>query len=328
LSLPCCCSCLLIPMHPCSLPTRIHRRRLEELSLLRRGMEKTLRRKPPVSHLATARLRFLDRRPGQSVFSAEESFNGATIKQMSFLKRLVPMKAKVWISLDKPTFIEGEAVTGKVHIDSKEGYIPAEEVRVEARVNEHYQEMVQVVINNQRINQMEHKTNTLFSDNVRVSGPTDFGNGERTFPFSVGMPVCRATHSGGSIQNSLKGVVAVKGRPDITGDVSVGFSPPSSVSYMQQPQQQYMQQQAYGPQYGQYGQPMPPPQSYGQQPYGPQGYGQQPYMPPGSMPMPGSAPGYPPQMPPQHAASNSRCKYCQGLMQAGSSKCPTCGAPQ
>ncbi|HLC11162.1 MAG TPA: hypothetical protein VJL56_04885, partial [Candidatus Bathyarchaeia archaeon] len=90
------------------------------------------------------------------------------------------MKAKVWISLDKPTFIEGEAVTGKVHIDSKEGYIPAQEVRVEARVNEHYQEMVQVVINNQRINQMEHKTNTLFSDNVRVSGPTDFGNGERT----------------------------------------------------------------------------------------------------------------------------------------------------
>src|SRR5438309_7033417 len=127
-------------MHRCSLPTRIHLRRLEELSLLRRGMEKTLRRKPPVSHLATDRLRFLDRRLGQSVFSAEESVNGATIKQMSFLKRLVPMKAKVWVTLDKPTFMEGEAITGKVNIDSKEGYIPAEEVRVEARVYEHYQD--------------------------------------------------------------------------------------------------------------------------------------------------------------------------------------------
>src|SRR5436309_14885676 len=97
---------------------------------------------------------------------------------------------------------------------------------------------------------------------------------------------------------------------------------------MQAPQQQYMQQQAYGPQYGQYGQPMPPPQQYGQQPYGPQGYGQQPYMPLGSMSMPGSAPGYPPQMPQQHATSNSRCKYCQGLMQAGDSKWPTCRVQQ
>src|SRR5437879_7070789 len=100
-------------MHPCSLPTRIHRRRLEELSLLRRGMEKTLRRKPPVSHLATARLRFLDRRPGQSVFSAEESLNGAPIKQRSFLKELVRRKAKWWISLKKPTFKEGELVTAR-----------------------------------------------------------------------------------------------------------------------------------------------------------------------------------------------------------------------
>src|SRR2546422_11230604 len=127
-------------MHRCSLPTMIHRRRLEELSFLPKRDEKTLRRKSPVSHLATARLRFLDRRPGQSVFSAEESANGATIKQMSFLKRLVPMKAKVWITLDKPTFMEGEAITGKVNIDSKEGYIPAEEVRAEDRVYEHYQE--------------------------------------------------------------------------------------------------------------------------------------------------------------------------------------------
>ncbi|HZD12122.1 MAG TPA: hypothetical protein VE177_01210, partial [Candidatus Binatus sp.] len=183
------------------------------------------------------------------------------------------------------------------------------------RVFEHFQEMVQIVINNQRINQMEPRSVTLFSDNVRLSGPTDFGTGERDFPFSVGMPNCRATHSGGSIRNSVKGVVAVKGRPDITGETSIGFSAGSP--YPPQQPQPYMQ--PYGPQYG----PPMPPQGYGPQGYG---YGQpQPYGQPQ-----GQAPGYPPQQysQPQQAASNSRCKYCQGIMQLGSSKCPTCGAPQ
>src|SRR5437879_13682283 len=110
--------------------------------------------------------------------------------------------------------MEGEAITGKVNIDSKEGYIPAEEVRVEARVYEHYQENVQVVINNQRINQMEPKKNTLFSDNVRISGPTNFRNGERSFPFSVGMPYCKTTLYGEPIQNIRKGVLQEKGHTD------------------------------------------------------------------------------------------------------------------
>ncbi len=222
--------------------------------------------------------------------------------------------------------MEGEPVTGKLNIDSKEGYIQGEEVRVEARVFQHYQEMVTVVINNQRVNQMEHKTDTLFSNNVRVSGPQDFGEGERSFPFSAGMPVMKPTRSGGTIQYMLKGVVAVKGRPDITGEVNVGFTPAGSVGYGQQATygpQPYMQQP---PQYG-YGAP----QGYGQ-PYGPQGYGpppgyppQAPYGQPSSMPMPGS--GFTQQAPP-NSASTARCKYCQGAMMAGSSKCPNCGAPQ
>ncbi len=240
------------------------------------------------------------------------------------------MKAKVWLTLDKGSFMEGEPVTGKLNIDSKEGYIQGEEVRVEARVFQHYQEMVTVVINNQRVNQMEHKTDTLFSNNVRLSGPQDFGQGERSFTFSAGMPVMKPTRAGGSIQYMLKGVVAVKGRPDITGESNVGFAPAGTVGYGQQATygpQPYMQQPPYGQQY--------PPQGY-QQPYGPQGYGQpqgyppqqpyqQPYGQPGSMPMPGA--GYP-QQGPTNSASSAKCKYCQGAMMAGSSKCPNCGAPQ
>jgi len=53
------------------------------------------------------------------------------------------MKAKVWVSLDRPVFQEGENVAGRVNVDSQE-YIQAEEVRVESRVLEHYRELVTV----------------------------------------------------------------------------------------------------------------------------------------------------------------------------------------
>ena len=137
---------------------------------------------------------------------------------MSFFKHFIPLKAKVWVSLDKPQFAEGEQVTGKVSATA-EDYIQAQEVRIEARVFQNYEEMVWVTLpNNQRVQQREHRQDTLFSHDARISGPSDFGKGpQRDFPFQVGIPTFRPTRAGGTIQYSVKGVIAVKGRPDVTG---------------------------------------------------------------------------------------------------------------
>jgi hypothetical protein len=235
------------------------------------------------------------------------------------------LKAKAWVTLDKPTFGENEPVTGKVHVESNE-YIQAKEIRVEARVHESYEELVWVTLpNNQRIQERQRKKDTLFSQDVQASGPTDVGQGPtREFPFSVGMPLRRPTRAGASIENEVKGVVAVHGRPDVTGTTQVNITQGVAYPGMMQPQ---MQPVGYGPNPGYPGYGQPP--AYGPAPapgYGPQGYGPQGYGAPGyGMP----APGYGmPQPGPQGPVAKVRCKYCQNMMDQNANTCPTCGAHQ
>ncbi len=193
----------------------------------------------------------------------------------------------------------------------------AQEVRVEARVFENYEVLVWVQEGNQRVQRMQRQQNTLFSRDVRVSGPTDFGDGPtRSFPFSVAVPAYRPTRAGGTIENSIKGVIAVKGRPDVTGSTQIGFAPPSAYPSMMPPMQPgYGPNPAYGPAptYG------PPPAP---------GYGP-PQMNPG---WGAPAPGY--NMPPQPAPMVTqqvvkvRCKYCQTLIDTTTATCPNCGGRQ
>src|SRR5712664_4330745 len=233
---------------------------------------------------------------------------------MGLFNHLIPPKGKVWITFDKQTFQEGEAVVGKVSVEAHE-YVQSNGIKLEARVFETYQEPVWVTLpNNQRIQEMHRVENVLFSRDVQVTGPSDFGQGPtQTFPFSVGIPPCRATRGGASVENSPKAVVQVKGRPDLTGQTQVAFAPPSS---MPQPMQGYMP-----PGY-------PVPQGYGPPGYNP-GYNPNPaYGGPGyGQPMPGY--GMPPQgQMPQQQVAQVRCKYCQGLMNQNSANCPNCGAHQ
>ena len=236
---------------------------------------------------------------------------------MGLFDHLRAPKGKVWISFDKPTFVEGEGVVGKVNVQAQE-YIQSLGVRVEARVFENYEEMVWVTLpNNQRIQERQRRQNVLFSRDVQVTGPNDFGSGPtQTFPFSVGIPPCRATRGGATVENSIKAVVQVKGRPDLTGQTQVAFVPPSS---MPQPMQGYMPPgypvpQGYGP--PGYNPGYNPNPAYGV-PTGP-GYGQ---------PMPGYGMPQQSQMPQQQVAQ-VRCKYCQSLMNQNSANCPNCGAHQ
>jgi len=226
--------------------------------------------------------------------------------------------------LDKPTFGENEPVAGKVHVESSE-YVQAKEIRVEARVFENYEELVWVTLpNNQRIQERQRKKNTLFSQDVKASGPTDLGQGPtREFPFSVGMPLRRPTRAGGSVEYEVKGVVAVHGRPDVTGTTQVNITPGVAYPGIMQPQ---MQPVGYAPNpgYPGYGQPYGPAPAPG---YGPPGYAPQGYGAPGyGMPAPGY--GMPPQPGPQGPVAKVRCKYCQNMMDQNANTCPTCGAHQ
>ncbi len=116
---------------------------------------------------------------------------------MGLFNHLIPPKGKVWITFDKQTFQEGEAVVGKVSVEAHE-YVQSNGIKLEARVFETYQEPVWVTLpNNQRIQEMHRVENVLFSRDVQVTGPSDFGQGPtQTFPFSVGIPPCRATRGG------------------------------------------------------------------------------------------------------------------------------------
>jgi hypothetical protein len=164
---------------------------------------------------------------------------------------------------------------------------------------------------------MHRVENVLFSRDVQVTGPSDFGQGPtQTFPFSVGIPPCRATRGGAAVENSLKAVVECKGRPHMHGQSQVAFVPAGSM-----PQQMpgympggYPVQQGYGP--PGYNPGYNPNPAYGV-PTGP-GYGQ---------PMPGY--GMPPQgQMLQQQVAQVRCKYCQSLMNQNSANCPNCGAHQ
>ncbi len=239
---------------------------------------------------------------------------------MSFFKHFIPLKTKVWISLDKPSFADGEPVVGKVNVEANE-YIQCQGVRVEARATENYQEMEWIVVNNQRIQENVRKQNHLFSRDENVSGPSDFGQGPaRSFPFSVGIPTFRPTHMGGSVEYTVKGVLSVKGRPDATGTTQIAFGPPTGYPMMPPT----MQPVGYGPQpmYG-------PAPGYPPQGYSPQGYAPAPgYSQPGMAPRYGQQyPQYAPQQQTQQAAK-VRCKFCQTMIDQTSSVCPNCGGHQ
>jgi hypothetical protein len=229
---------------------------------------------------------------------------------LGLFNHLIPPKGKVWITFDKATFQEGEAVVGKVNVEAHE-YVQSNGIKLEARVFETYQEPVWITLpNNQRVQEMHRVENVLFSRDLQVTGPSDFGQGPaQTFPFSVGIPPCRATRGGAAVENSLKAVIECKGRPHMHGESQVAFVPAGSM-----PQQMpgympggYPVQQGYGP------------QGYNPNPaYGGPGYGQ---------PMPGY--GMPPQgQMPQQQVAQVRCKYCQSLMNQNSANCPNCGAHQ
>ncbi len=136
---------------------------------------------------------------------------------MSFLKRLVPLKADIGLNLQSLTVENGQPFKGSASLHSSDNF-QVQEVRMEIRVTEKYQEQAWERDANGNMRQvLRNKEDTLYSQNVPVSQQFEMKNGDsRDFPFEVTIPMRTPARFGGMVNYTLKAVANVKGRPDVT----------------------------------------------------------------------------------------------------------------
>lgn len=149
---------------------------------------------------------------------------------MGLFGRLNPINAKVSVLLDKPMFGEGEPVTGKLLVISDED-VRADEIRLEVSITEtgYSYGGPEVSIGGLTIRGRSEppKRHVVqrHAERVVLSGSLDIHKGYKgEFPFSVNIPPVTPTMPSGVIQRKIKGVVAVKGRPDKTQEINVNIS--------------------------------------------------------------------------------------------------------
>ena len=143
---------------------------------------------------------------------------------MGFFDRMNPINAKLTVLLDKSSFLEGETITGRVGLVSDEA-VHADEIRLEIRVTESYSTLRTIWQNGRPQQVSNREVKTLVSENARVSGALDITKGDNEeFPFSISIPPTRPTMPNGIIERRLKGVMAVKGRPDKTHEANVNVA--------------------------------------------------------------------------------------------------------
>ena len=155
---------------------------------------------------------------------------------MGFFKKLkervTSPKATVSLKLNKNSFAPGEKLEGTLTVSSEEE-VDATEIRAELRCEERKKTLIhdtEVItlsdgrkITRPRVRE-DWVTETIFSENPQGSGPIHLSAGYKgEFPFSTTIPAGgQPSYSGGdrSVTWALKGVIGVKGRPDVTSSTS------------------------------------------------------------------------------------------------------------
>ena len=145
---------------------------------------------------------------------------------MGFLKRFKAPKATISVTLDKQAFNCNEPMTGTLSVSSSEEF-DADELRIELWVTEETRATGSVTIRTKEGS--ETKTVTvkqsakLHEGKNTVAGRMHITEGfNKQFPFSIPLPPgVPPTYRGRNATNTwkLKGVIAVKGRPDFTGHI-------------------------------------------------------------------------------------------------------------
>jgi len=138
---------------------------------------------------------------------------------MGFLDRLKKPKGTITVMFDKEYQSLREGLTGTLNVSASEEF-ESEEIRLEVWVNEWTQATEQKKQGEQTITVTAKQTKQLHSGKYAVHGRLDFTDGfTQDVPFQVHLPPgIPPTYQSQNARNTwmLKGVIAVKGRPDIT----------------------------------------------------------------------------------------------------------------
>ena len=149
---------------------------------------------------------------------------------MGFLKRFKAPKATISITMDKGEFSLREPMTGKVQVSSSEEF-DADEIRMELWVTEFTSATGSVDMGGNRKKTVTlQQNNKLHDGKVAIAGRMHITEGfSKDFPFSINLPPgVPPSYRGRNATNTwkMKGVIAVKGRPDITShDMEVQVNP-------------------------------------------------------------------------------------------------------
>jgi len=141
---------------------------------------------------------------------------------MGFLDRLKSPKATIVVQLDKDTFSLREPLTGRANISSSEEF-DSNETRIELWVTEWTKatETITPTGQQQPVSVTAQQTTTLHSSKNPFVGAQHFTAGfNNTVPFTIRLPSgVPPSYRGQNARTTwtLKGVIAVKGRPDVTG---------------------------------------------------------------------------------------------------------------
>ena len=144
---------------------------------------------------------------------------------MSFFRKikdkLTPPKANVSLKFGKDGFVLGENVEGELVVSSDEEF-EATEMRCEIQCVEEAKGIKRTYDEGLRreVEREVWEAATLYSAKPTVSDPMHITRGfTKTFPFSLNMPVGgRPTYKSidRKVTWSIKGVIAIDGRPDVT----------------------------------------------------------------------------------------------------------------
>lgn len=145
---------------------------------------------------------------------------------MGFLDRFKAPKATISVSLDKQIFNLNEPMTGKLSVSSSEEF-DADELRIELWVTEETTARGSVTIHAGAGDEEQTVTvkqeDNLHEEKITVAGRMRVTEGfNQQFPFSITVPSgVPPTYRGRNASNTwkMKGVIAVKGRPDVTSHV-------------------------------------------------------------------------------------------------------------
>lgn len=138
-------------------------------------------------------------------------------------------KATVSVMLDKTEYSLREPLTGKINVSAAEAF-DVDEVRLEIWVKEFTKASESQNVGGSMRTVTAQQDNVIHNGKTTISGRVQVSSGfSQDFPFSINLPPgIPPTYRGRNANNSwrVKGVVAVKGRPDVTGhDIELQITP-------------------------------------------------------------------------------------------------------